>query len=211
MEGLSVINFLQNLDLITSLQWIGVAFGACQVWYAKENKPITYFYGIVSVLISMYVLYAAKLYAEIFLNLYYLVMSIYGWWYWLSRKTQEDKSNRPITFSSLKDWTIAFGIVLITFVIFYSGLVTITDSDVPLWDSLVTAFAWAGMWLLAKRKMENWIFLNVSNAIAIPLQYHKGLPIFAFFTLFLFGMAIWGYIKWLRILKTSKHESTQTY
>src|SRR5699024_12193314 len=68
--------FLKNTDHILLLQWVGVFFGALQVWYAKENKPINYLFGIVSILINIYVLYFSKLYAEIFLSLYYLTMSI---------------------------------------------------------------------------------------------------------------------------------------
>lgn len=196
-----VIKFLSSITLITALQIFGVIFGALQVWYAKENKPITYFFGILSIVLGIYILFEAKLYAEIFLSMYYLTMSIYGWWYWKANRNAEPI---PITYSTKKEWFIASAIVVLSFLIFFFGLITVSDSDVPLWDSLVTAFAWAGMWLLAKRKMENWIFLNISNLIAIPLLYHKDLPIYAAFTLFLFVMAIFGYAKWRSIIKEKK-------
>lgn len=204
MDENSFTSFLATLDHIVVLQWIAVIFGVLQVWFAKENKPITYLYGIVSILLNIYVLYFAKLYAEMFLSLYYLIMSIYGWWYWMHGRHRDNKPEAPISYSNSREWVTALIIVFVSFVIFYSGLISLSDSDVPLWDSLVTAFAWAGMWLLAKRKMENWIFLNISNAIAIPLLYHKGLAIFAAFTLFLFLMAIWGYMNWYKIIKREK-------
>jgi nicotinamide mononucleotide transporter len=86
-------------------------------------------------------------------------------------------------------------------VLLYTVLVNFTDSTVPLADSWVSATAWAGMWLLAKRKIENWILLNISNAFAIPLLLYKQLPLYAALTLFLFVIAILGYIDWNKTLK----------
>ncbi len=199
--------FLKNTDHILLLQWVGVFFGALQVWYAKENKPINYLFGIVSILINIYVLYFSKLYAEIFLSLYYLTMSIYGWWYWMHGRHRKKQTETPISYSTRKEWMIAVSIVAGSFFAFYFGLIYLTDSTVPLWDSLVTAFAWAGMWLLAKRKMENWLFLNMSNIIAIPLLYYKNLPVFSGFTIFLFGMGVWGYINWFRLIRSNKNDT----
>jgi nicotinamide mononucleotide transporter len=68
-------------------------------------------------------------------------------------------------------------------------------------DAWVSATAWAGMWLLAKRKIENWILLNISNAFAIPLLFYKQLPLYALLTAFLFIVAVLGYFDWMKILK----------
>src|SRR5699024_1507039 len=195
---------LESVTLLSIVQLIGVVFGALQVWYAKENKVVNYLFGIVSILITISVYYSSGLYAEIFLNLYYLLMSIYGWWYWKNRGAEKET---PITYSSMIQWTQAAGLVLITFLVFYFSLIKLTDSDVPMWDSLVTAFACGGMWLLAKRKMENWIFLNVSNLISIPLLIYKELYIYAGFTVFLFAIAIFGYFNWRKIVRSQKSQS----
>ena len=195
---------LESVTLLSIVQLIGVVFGALQVWYAKENKVVNYLFGIVSILITISVYYSSGLYAERFLNLYYLLMSIYGWWYWKNRGAEKET---PITYSSMIQWTQAAGLVLITFLVFYFSLIKLTDSDVPMWDSLVTAFAWGGMWLLAKRKMENWIFLNVSNLISIPLLIYKELYIYAGFTVFLFAIAIFGYFNWRKIVRSQKSQS----
>jgi len=79
-----------------------------------------------------------------------------------------------------------------------------TDSDVPLFDAFVSSTAWAGMWLLAKRKIENWIFLNISNVVAIPLLFHKKLPLMACLTTFLFIVAIFGFLDWKKIIGKRK-------
>jgi nicotinamide mononucleotide transporter len=68
-------------------------------------------------------------------------------------------------------------------------------------DSFVAATAWAGMWLLAKRKLENWVLLNISNIVAIPLLFYKHLPLNALLTLFLFIVAVMGYFRWKKIMR----------
>jgi nicotinamide mononucleotide transporter len=65
----------------------------------------------------------------------------------------------------------------------------------------VSSTAWAGMWLLARRKIENWIFLNISNIVAIPLKFHKDLPLMALLTTFLFIVAIFGFLEWRKIYR----------
>ena len=82
-----------------------------------------------------------------------------------------------------------------------------TDSDVPYWDAVVCAFAWAGMWLMAKRKIENWIYLNISNLISVPLLIYKELYIYAGLTAFLFAVAVSGYIKWKKIIAQKRDKT----
>jgi len=189
--------------VITALQqtsWLerfSVLCGIIQVLLSKNNKVSNYFFGILGILSGMYVLFGAKLYAEIALNMYYLVMSIYGWWYWV---TNTSMKNQPITVCDRKDWAVTVGISLLGFVFLYLILEHVTDSDVPAWDAWVSSTAWAGMWLLAKRKLENWLLLNVSNAFAIPLLIHKDLYLFAALTLFLFIVAIFGFLKWRQLI-----------
>lgn len=193
--------FIKQVQQATIAEWLGVSFGVLQVWFSRQNKSINYIFGIIGILISVYVLFHAKLYAEILLHLYYLIMSIYGWIYW---KYSSDVA-APITHCKPKEWKIVGGICVVGFLLFYFGLVHLTDSDVPLWDSAVSCTAWAGMWLLAKRKIENWILLNVSNLMAIPLLIHKGLFLYSGLTLFLFVMAFSGYFNWRRIISEERY------
>lgn len=179
------------------LHWIGVICGVIQVLLAKANKVLLYPFGIASVLITMYVLYEAGLYAELLLNLYYFVMSVYGWAHWFRRSGEEPL---PATYSDKQEWFVTASIVAIGFPLLYFALANFTDSTVPIWDAWVSATAWAGMWLLAKRKIENWILLNISNAFAIPLLSYKGLHLYALLTLFLFVVAIFGFFEWKRII-----------
>ncbi|MDF0706257.1 MULTISPECIES: nicotinamide riboside transporter PnuC [Flagellimonas] len=189
---------MEIFSQLVVLQWVGTAFGVVQVLMARQNNVHNYLFGIIAILISIWVLYQSRLYADILLNLYYLVMSIYGWFYWKMGKQQKES---PISYSDGRDHGIAVGIVLGCFLIMAYWLGQHTDSDVPYWDAMVVAFAWAGMWLMAKRKIENWIYLNISNLISIPLLVYKELYIYAGLTTFLFLVAISGYIKWSKIIE----------
>lgn len=194
--------FLSNL---TWLQGLGTLFGIVQVILARQNKIHNYLFGIAAILMSMWVLYQSALYADILLHLYYLIMSIYGWFYW---KYGRQKAEAPISGSTKDEHLKALGIVLGCFALMGYWLSSHTDSDVPIWDALVSAFAWAGMWLMAKRKLENWVYLNISNIISIPLMVYKELYIYAGMTVFLFIMGTSGYLKWRKLMK---NENRQVY
>lgn len=194
--------FLSNL---TWLQGLGTLFGIVQVILARQNNIHNYLFGIVAILMSMWVLYQSALYADILLHLYYLIMSIYGWFYW---KYGRQKAEAPISGSTREEHLKALGIVLGCFALMGYWLSSHTDSDVPIWDALVSAFAWAGMWLMAKRKLENWVYLNISNIISIPLMVYKELYIYAGMTVFLFIMGTSGYLKWRKLMK---NENRQVY
>jgi len=183
---------------LTWLQGLGTLFGIVQVVLARQNNLHNYLFGIVSILMSIWVLYQSALYADILLHLYYLIMSIYGWFYW---QFGQQKSEAPISTSDMSEHLKALGIVMGCFALMSYWLSFHTDSDVPIWDAVVSAFAWAGMWLMAKRKIENWIYLNISNIISIPLLFYKELYIYAGMTVFLFIMGTSGYLKWRSIMR----------
>lgn len=189
---------MENLfTQLTYLQIIGTVLGVVQVLLARNNNIHNYLFGTVSILIGIWVLYQTKLYADIVLHLYYLFMSIYGWLFW---KYGRQKKETPITYSDRSEKIMAIAIVIACFALMVYWLGHFTNSDVPVWDAAVSAFAWAGMWLMAKRKMENWIYLNISNLIAIPLLLYKELYIYAGLTIFLFVVGTSGYFKWRKLI-----------
>ena len=190
--------FTEQVAQTGILQWLAVIFGVAEVLLAKINNIWLYPAGIIATLISVYLLLDVQLYAESILNFYYLVMSIYGWYYWLRKK---DAVSVSITKATYTEWVITAIISLGGWLLFYLLLKNFTPSDVPVWDALITSTAWAGMWLLAKRKIENWILLNISNAFAIPLLFHKHLAMFSVLTCILFVVAIFGFIEWRNIYR----------
>ena len=191
--------FWQQLTATDVLQWMALILGIAEVLLARKNNIWLYPTGIAGTALSMLILYDAGLYAECLLNGYYLIMSVYGWWYWARKKGLPQVK---ISWCTHREYRITVSIVAFSFLLLYILLKNNTPSSVPLWDAWVSATAWAGMWLLAKRKVENWILLNISNAFAIPLLFYKALPLFAILTLFLFIVAILGYKEWRQIAKS---------
>ena len=185
--------------------WMAVILGVVQVLLAKSNSIWLYPAGIISSGLFVWIFIEAMLYAESALNAYYVIMSIYGWWYWASKKTQPLV---PITCTKQKEKLIVAIIVVAGTLTIWWILSTFTKSNVPFWDALVSATAWAGMWLLARRKIENWILLNISNAFAVPLLFYKHLPLSALLMIFLFIIAVLGYFQWKRIIRQHTYVPT---
>ncbi|MES2265211.1 MAG: nicotinamide riboside transporter PnuC [Bacteroidota bacterium] len=190
--------FMNQVKATTWLEWTAVILGVAEVLLAKANKVWLYPTGLVATLISIYLLLDFGLYAECLLNGYYVVMSVYGWYYWLKKRNE---SPVKVSYANRQEWIITLLIVFAGWGILYFILIKFTPSTVPVWDAWVSSTAWAGMWLLARRKIENWVLLNVSNLFAIPLLYHKNLAMFAVLTLILFIVAIFGYVEWRRIIR----------
>ena len=180
------------------LQWTAILFGVAEVLLARVNNILLYPAGIISTALTIYILMVAGLYAESALNGYYLVMSIYGWWHWQKRKNEPPL---PISWTTRREWGVVAAITVGGFILGYALLRGLTPSTVPGWDAWVSATAWAGTWLLARRKIENWVLLNISNLFAIPLLFYKQLPMFAALTVFLFIVACFGYFDWRKRFK----------
>lgn len=190
------MNLSAVISSISWQEWLAVIFSLLQVIFAYKNNPINYLFGLCGITLTIIVLFQVDLFAEVSVNVYYFIMSVYGWIMW-SRKS--NKTVYPITFSVRKDYTVVGAITILSFLIIYFIIKTFTDSNVVFWDSIVAAFAYGGMYLMAKRKIENWIFLNISNAIAIPLLVFKELYLFSGLTMVLFIIAIFGYLKWKKL------------
>jgi nicotinamide mononucleotide transporter len=190
--------FASQWRATSAWQWAAVLLGVSEVLLARANKILLYPAGILASAISMYLLATAGLYGECLLNGYYVVMSVYGWWHWAKKK---HKPPVKISYCTKRDWWIVAAIVVFGYGLLTFMLTRFTPSTVPELDAIVTATAWAGMWLLAQRKIENWILLNISNAISIPLLWHKDLPLFSALAVFLFIVAVQGYYSWRKKLR----------
>jgi nicotinamide mononucleotide transporter len=182
----------------TWLEWIAVILGITEVLLARKNSVCLYPAGIGSSAITITLLLEVGLYAESALSAYYIAMSIYGWYLWIRRSGEPPVK---IAYANSKDWLITGLIAFGGWGVIYLVLHNFTPSTVPVWDAWVSSTAWAGTWLLARRRIENWVILNVSNLFAIPLLFHKNLALFAALTLFLFIIAIFGYFDWKKIYR----------
>lgn len=190
--------FIDQLLATTWLEGIAVIFGLLSVWYSKQENILVYPTGIISVLIYVYITFQYKLYADMGINAYYFIMSVYGWYHWTDTKSLA--AQIPITKNNSKENILAVTIMVISFIIIRLGL-DFTDSDVPNLDSLTTATAITGMWLMARKKIENWLAWIFTDVIAVPLYLYKGLPLTSFQFLVFTVLATWGYFSWKRKLE----------
>ena len=131
---------VQQLSHTDAIQWAILILGVWEVFLAKANNILLYPAGIGATLLSVAVLFKAQLFAESLLNMYYLVMSIYGWWFWISRN---DKPPVKITYATQREWVITGFIVVGGSLTLYIILKEFTPSTVPVWDAWVSAAAWA--------------------------------------------------------------------
>jgi len=192
---------LENILNASYLEIIAVIFGLLSVWFAKKVNILVFPTGIISVVIYMYICFGAKLYADAGINFVYFVMSIYGWYAWT--RVGEQKKERPISMCSKKEHIINIFMFVFFFLILNYILKNYTDSNVPVWDSFTTSIFIVAMWLMAIKKVENWIYWIIADVISIPLYFYKGLVFTSFqFTVFLI-IAILGYIEWKKQFKES--------
>jgi len=187
-------SFYENILASTWLEAVAVIFGLLSVWFARKENILVYPTGIISVLIYVYICLTVKLYADMGINAFYFFMSIYGWVKW-SRKTG-DRPSMPIAWASKLEWILSVTGLIIFFFILYYVLKNYTDSNVPIWDALTTAIFIIGMWLMALKKIENWLAWILGDLISIPLYASKGLILTSIqFAIFL-ALATAGYLAW---------------
>lgn len=198
--------FYQNILDSTWLEAVAVLFGLLSVWFAKKENILVFPTGIISVLIYVYICFYAKLYADMGINFFYFVMSVYGWYNW-SRK-DENRKVPPITWLSRKEMLLSWLAFFTFFAVLAYSLSNYTDSNVPLWDSLTTAIFLVSMWLMALKKIENWIGWIAGDLLSIPLYAYKGLILTSFQFLVFLLIAIFGYLEWKRRMREQVREES---
>lgn len=192
-------DFLDQLLQTTAIEFIAVVSGIASVWFSKQEKILVYPFGIISVSLYIFITFQSKLYADTGINAYYLVMSIFGWWNWKNTKDLA-ASQIPITKSTRRGNIINVLTFLFAVGFIYIMLIKFTDSDVPLVDSITTGLAITGMYLMALKKIEHWIFWIACDLISIPLYIYKDLPFTSFQFLVFTYIAVMGWISWNRKL-----------
>lgn len=191
--------FWDQLLETTWLEAIAVICGILSVWYSKQEKILVYPFGIISVLIYVYITYQYKLYADTGINAYYFVMSAFGWWNWKNTK-DAGSSQIPISKSSRMGHFLNVITFILSGIFIWYLLQNFTDSDVPIFDAMTTGLAITGMYLMALKKIEHWYFWIACNLISVPLYIYKGLPFTSLqFTVFT-AIAVLGLISWRRKL-----------
>ncbi len=194
-----ILNQLYSNMLATSwLEAAAVVFGILSVWFARKENIWVYPTGIVNVLIYVYLCFFAGLYADMAINGFYFVMSVFGWYNWTRR--DEMQNHKPISALSLKEWVFYLIIVIVSFGLIYFVLSRYTNSTVPIFDGFTTSLFIVGMWLMAIKKIENWIFWIIGDLLVIPLFASKGLVFTSVQYIVFLILAIMGYVEWRKRL-----------
>ena len=199
-----ILNFLfqqygsySQLDI--GLEIFAVFFGFLSVWFSKNNNVLVFPTGLINTSIFVYLLFKWELLGDMIINAYYFVVSIYGWYYWTRKNSNNDYT--PISKVNYNDQKIILAISILS-AIFVSLMYTVFNKWsglVSYIDILTTSIFFAGMWLMARRKIESWIFWIIGDIISTPLYLYKGLT-FTSFQYFIFTfIAIAGYYKWKSI------------
>ena len=193
------------IDYLFSIEGLAVSTGLASVWFSVKERIWVYPIGLISVSIYVYLSFIYGIYADMGINIYYVFMSIYGWYRWL--QPSESGAAKEITRNSGKEWLLSIVLFLLSWVILFVILQRFTDSEIPLWDSLTTSLAIVGMWLMAEKKVEHWLFWIATDLLSIPLYYYKNLLLtsgqFFVFTI----LAVIGWLQWNKSLSSRNQNS----
>lgn len=196
--------FWDNLLNTSWLEFVAVVFGLLSVWFARKENILVYPTGIVNVVLYVYICFEVKLYADAGINVFYFVMSVYGWYNWAIKK---DQPVLHITACNRKDWIISAVLFFVSLVVIIILLKVFKHDDPEYWstlvpyiDTFVTSVFIAAMWMMARKKIENWILWIVGDAISIPLFIYKGLAFTGFQFMVFLVLAVMGYVAWRNTL-----------
>lgn len=198
-----ILSQLYSNILDTSwLEFLAVVFGILSVWFARKENIWVYPTGIVNVLIYVYLCFYAGLYADMGINAFYFVMSVFGWYNWSRRDANQH--HVPISSLNVKQWLIYILLIGVAFGIIYQVLINFTDSTVPVFDSFTTSLFIAGMWLMALKKIENWILWILGDILVIPMFAMKGLAFTSIQYIVFLVLAVMGYVEWRKRLRINE-------
>jgi nicotinamide mononucleotide transporter len=186
--------FYVDLQQTTWLEFLAVLCGIASVIFSRMENILVYPVGMVNTAIFIYLYFKHGLYADASVNFYYTVMSVAGWILWARKK--DGHSALVITKSDPKDWRNALLFFGFCWIVLFVVLKKFTDSTVPQADSFTSAAAFTGMWLMNKKKLENWTWWIVTNLASIPLNFYKHLVFTSFQYLVFLILAVLGYLTW---------------
>jgi nicotinamide mononucleotide transporter len=191
--------FIAEIKNTSWLEFIAVVSGIASVWYSRAENILVYPVGLVNTVIYIFISVKSSLFGEASVNLYYTVMSIYGWLLW-AKKNQHQQHVVKITFSSAKGWIqqllfFAFFYVLIFISLSYLKK-NFSAGAIPWADAFASSTAFTGMWLMAKKKVESWYWWIATNIASIPLYFVKHYAFTSVYYAILLVLAVMGLFSW---------------
>ena len=182
------------------LELFAVIMNISSVVYAKQNNILVYPTGLIGTGIFVYILLNFSLLGDTIINAYFFSMSIYGWYFW-SRKKDEVFINQVSTINRNEIkylFILAFSSLI--FIYFVYDYFDKWNNWTAYVDNITTAIFFVAMWLMARRKIESWIFWIIGDLITVPLYFYKGLTISSIQYIIFLILAVLGYISWKKIL-----------
>ncbi len=198
--------FIQHNALITEL--LGVLFALIYLWFSIKQKIWLWPFGILTSAFYIYVFYHSRLYADMGLQVYYLIVSIYGWYNWLYGGKSGEKDSLRVSTLDLRNALVLLGV---TFVIYWILVwllhhvphwLHIPSSQLIYWDAFTTAASIVATWMLARKILEQWLIWIIVDLVSMGLYIYKGLDLTAGLFLVYTSMAVVGYIQWEKDLHT---------
>ena len=183
------------------LEFIAFVLGIMSVWFAKKENILVYPTGLIATIITTYLLYIAGYLGDMMINLYFSIMSIYGWWNWTKNNKGEDQL--PITRTNMIEKIIGVALFLITIIVVFS-IYTYFDYEIKndnYVDILASGIFFTGMWYMALKKIENWTLWIIGDIIVVPLYAYRGLGMLALQYLIFTLLAIAAYIEWRKLVQ----------
>lgn len=200
MESI-VHQFMEGLRQTGWLECLAVVAGIVSVWFSRREHILVYPTGLVNTVIYVYLSLKAHLPGEASVNLYYTVVSVYGWHAW-SRRDTESRPVLKVSFSDAGQRVLHFAFFLLCYIVLFLCLIRLKEGfapgAIPWADALASASAYTGMWLMARKKVESWVWWIVTNLASIPLYFVKGYVVTSLYYLVLLGLAVSGYMEWRR-------------
>ncbi len=191
-----------SLDI--TLEIVAMIFGLLSVWYAKKDNILVFPTGLVSTSIYVYLLWKWVLWGDMMINGYYFIMSIYGWYHWTRKKGDVVEFPISVISRTEKRMSLIIFIFTVTFVVLVYHYFDKFTTWYAYVDTFLTGIFLVGMWLMAKRKIENWIYWIIGDIISIPLYFSKGFTFTSFQYLIFTIVAIYGYLEWKKNLNNSQ-------
>ena len=191
------------------LELFAVIMNITSVVYAKQNNILVYPTGLIGTGIFVYILLNFSLLGDTIINAYFFSMSIYGWYFW-SRKKDEVFINQVSTINRNEiKYLFILAISSLIFIYFVYDYFDKWNNWTAYVDNITTAIFFVAMWLMARRKIESWIFWIIGDLITVPLYFYKGLTISSIQYIIFLILAVLGYISWKKILDKNQQKSKE--
>ena len=191
--------FITGLKQTSFLEFVAVICGIVSVWFSRKENILVYPIGLVNTVIYIYISIKGNLFGEASVNVYYTIMSVYGWMLW-SKKDESKHAVLVIKRSSLKEWIGHLAFFATFYVSIFLALSYLqkefAPGAIPAADAFASATAYTGMWLMAQKKVESWYWWILTNIASIPLYFVKGYVFTSFQFIILLVMAFAGLMAW---------------